>query len=275
MPTRIHFQTASSPRSIPANTGLNNITSGVTINGNGWAAITAPANGNGITINAGSGNVTLIGLEIDGAGAAYDGIVDNSAGSLTVTNCTLQNFIYDEIHGTTGNGILMQPASGALDFTITNTNASNNGFVGIAYLPPSGSPSANGVIDHVTADANQYGIAITTVDASGGTAAVTVSNSIASDNRGNGIDINNSGSSSTIALSIDNVSLSGNHIGARAAGTANVLLGRSVITANTVYGVFNETSSNTLYSYGNNQINLNGAGPSDDVNGTMTSDPLK
>src|SRR5580704_147629 len=44
---------------------LTNITTGVTINGNGWSAITAPANGVGLTINAGTANVTLIGLEID------------------------------------------------------------------------------------------------------------------------------------------------------------------------------------------------------------------
>ena len=45
---------------------LPNIVTGVTVNGNGWAAITAPAQGVGITDN-GPGNVTLIGLEIDGA----------------------------------------------------------------------------------------------------------------------------------------------------------------------------------------------------------------
>ena len=72
---------------------LTNITTGVTINGNGWAAITAPAENNGITINAGTANVTFIGLEIDGVGAAYNGIVLNSAGSLTVADCTLQNFL--------------------------------------------------------------------------------------------------------------------------------------------------------------------------------------
>src|SRR5580692_4645864 len=63
----------------------------VTINGNGWAAITGTAQGNGITINAVSGNVALIGLEIDGAAAAYNGIVFNSGSTLTVTNCIVQN----------------------------------------------------------------------------------------------------------------------------------------------------------------------------------------
>src|SRR5580700_3403077 len=53
-------------------TGTSAITSGVTINGNGWAAVTAPAGGNGITVNASTANgdiVHLNGLEIDGAGA--------------------------------------------------------------------------------------------------------------------------------------------------------------------------------------------------------------
>ena len=41
----------------------------VTINGNGWAAITGPASDTAITINANSGDkVALIDLEIDGAG---------------------------------------------------------------------------------------------------------------------------------------------------------------------------------------------------------------
>src|ERR1700723_2876379 len=63
----------------PGKYGPMNITGPVTINGNGWAAITAPANGSGITINADSSdNVVLKGLEIDGAGAAHNGITLNS-----------------------------------------------------------------------------------------------------------------------------------------------------------------------------------------------------
>src|SRR5271155_2738436 len=58
----------------PGKYGPIAITGPVTVNGNGWAAITAPASGSGITIAAGSGNVTLTGLEIDGAGSGYNGI---------------------------------------------------------------------------------------------------------------------------------------------------------------------------------------------------------
>src|ERR1700723_3634599 len=58
----------------PGKYGPLTITTGITINGNGWSAITGLANGSGITVTAGSGDVTLTGLEIDGADAAYNGI---------------------------------------------------------------------------------------------------------------------------------------------------------------------------------------------------------
>jgi Right handed beta helix region len=240
----------------PGRYGPLTITGPVTINGYGWAAITAPANGNGITINAGgSDNVALIGLEIDGAGAGYDGIVLNMAGSLTVTNCTLQNFAFDGSNPTTGDGILMQPTTGTLAFTITNTTASNNGEVGILILPQSGSPTVNGVIDHVVADANGDGIDVEPAFATGGSVVVTISDSIASNNRSVGIFAGVG--SATLKVSIDNVTISGNGTGINAATPANVLLGRSVITGNTD-GVFNSTSPNTFYTYKDNRINLNG-----------------
>ena len=53
----------------PGKYGPITITGPVTINGNGWAAITGLAGGTAISITATSGNVTLSGLELDGAGA--------------------------------------------------------------------------------------------------------------------------------------------------------------------------------------------------------------
>src|ERR1700728_481861 len=53
----------------PGKYGAIATTGPVTINGNGWATITAPATNAGIIISAVAGNVTLTGLEIDGAGA--------------------------------------------------------------------------------------------------------------------------------------------------------------------------------------------------------------
>lgn len=214
--------------------------------------------GAAITINAtgATDKINIFGVVADGLGiSGTNGIVFNSGGSLTVTNCVLQNFI--TISETTGNGILIQPASGLLNFTITNTTASNNGR-GIFYEPQSGSPITHGVIDHVGTNGNQReGINITTSMASGGTTVLIIANSIATTNGSDGILIQNQSAPSSLTASIDNVNVSNNAGGITAIGTPNVLLGRSVISANALTGVLNDTVPNTFYTYGDNRINLN------------------
>ena len=81
----------------------------------------------------------------------------------------------------------MQPTSGSVSFTITNTTASNNGYAGVSYVPPSGSAAAIGVIDHVvTTNNGSAGIQIQTTFG-GGLTSVAISNSIASNNVSYGI----------------------------------------------------------------------------------------
>jgi hypothetical protein len=239
----------------PGKYGPLTITGPVTVNGNGWAAVTAPAQGDGFVINAGSGNVALIGLEIDGAGAANNGIHFESGSTLTVTNCILQNFVVNNGFGGgfSGNGILIAPSSGALDFAITNTTVSNNPYAGLNYAGNFNPTTVTGVIDGVTATANGTGINISM--GNGTATSITVSNSIASGNSSSGINPNNS-STGTLVVSIDNSIIANNSAGVLAQGTAEVTLGRSVVTAN-VTGVANSTSPNTVYSYGDNEINLN------------------
>ena len=257
----------------PGKYGPITITGPITINGNGWAAITGTPAGNGITINAVSGDVILTGLEIDGAGAAYNGIVFNSGSSFTVTNCNLKNFISEGgFNFDTGNGILMQPTSGTLDFAITNTTASNNSGAGISYNPASGSPSAKGVIDHAIATANSIGIWFITAGTTGGATAASISNSITSNNV-TGVSVENQTGSGTIKVSLDNLTVSSNtNYGVDAEGTPNVLLSRSVITNNGT-GANNQTSPNTFYTYGNNQINLNGndSGGTQDISSALNT----
>jgi hypothetical protein len=257
------FQTAYSltaPNGIvaaldPGKYGPLTITGPVSIDGNGWAAITGPASGNAITINAVSGNVALIGLKIDGAAAAYNGIVFNSGSNFTVTNCTLQNFA---VNGpATGNGILIQPTAGTLTLAITNTTVSNNFNYGIVYSPPSGSPTVSAVIDHVVATANLSGIGLDTTSATGGSTIATISDSTVSNNSQVGILAKNG--PGALKLSIDNVNASNNGTGISAQDTANVLLSRSVLTGNGSTGVVNFTSPNTFYTYQNNLIDLNGS----------------
>jgi hypothetical protein len=220
------------------------------------------AGGAAITINANSGDaVTLRGLVLDGSGATNtngtNGIVLNSGRRLTVTNCIMQNFLNTGV-GPLGRGILMQPTSGTLSFDISYTMLLNN-TIGIEWVPPSGSPNAIGVIDHVTvmyANEGGSGIGFETVSTAGGYVFAAISNSVTSNN-GIGIFADNEFSPSTIAVSIKNLTATYNLEGIAASGTSNVQLGQSVITGN-AYGITNNTQPNTFYTYNDNQISQNG-----------------
>jgi hypothetical protein len=236
----------------PGKYGPLTITYPVTVNGNGWAAITAPAQGNGITINAGSGNVILTGLEIDGAGAAYNGIVFNSGNSLTVSNCIVKDFISAD--GTSGNGIMIAPTSGTIDFTIVNTVALNNASAGIHYLPASGSAAATGAIDHVTVANNAIGMAVDLSGASGGSAAVTISNSVANNNTADGVVT--ASATGTVSVTVDRDEVSSNGTGVSVGANTSLLLSRSVIATNSAYGISNAGSA---ASSGDNRISGNGS----------------
>ena len=242
----------------PGKYGPIAITGPVTINGNGWSAITATAQGNGITISAGTGNVTLTGLEIDGAGAAYNGIVFNSGGNLVVRNCVLKDFVINESNnnGTSGNGIWIAPASGTITFTIVDTIVSNSADAGIYYLPSSGSATATGVIDHVvaTGSSGSGGIGAYTGYASGASAAISISNSVISNNTGaDGVFAYVPVGS--VAMTLDNDEISYNNNGILTNPGSTIVLGRSTITNNSAYGISN---ASTIDTFQNNQIYANG-----------------
>ena len=219
------------------------------------AGIVPVSGGNAITINAGpSDAIVLRGLTLDGTSGGFNGVVFNSGGSLTVTNCVAQNFpFFGGNFFTSGNGIAILPTAGTVKFAITNTTVSNNGIAGILYAALAGTPSVTGVIDHVSATANNNGISINGSAGGSQLQEVAISNSTASNN-GAGIQLVTGG---TEIVSIDNVTVTGNsEIGIQAAATNVVaLLSRSVIQGNSI-GIWNETS-NTFYTYGNNLIDLN------------------
>src|SRR6202034_4540111 len=253
----------------PGKYGPIAITGPVTINGNGWAAITAPATSAGITITAGSGNVTLSGLEIDGAGAAYNGIVFNSGGNLVVRNCVLKDFVYNNGF-TTGNGILIAPASGTITFTIVDTIVSNSQDAGIQYLPPSGSATATGVIDHVVVTGTTFegGIGALMGDSTG-SAAIGISNSVLSNNTG-AAGVYANAPNGSIAMTLDNDEISYNAYGILNNPGSTMVLGRSTITNNSTYGIDNNSTINTFQ---NNQIYANGHGNAVNGNALTTVSP--
>jgi hypothetical protein len=223
------------------------------------AGVVPTAGGDAIDISAGSTDaVVLHGLTLNGSGVGLHGIVFNSGGNLTISNCNVHNF--------TGNGILIAPTSGTLNFVVTNTTVSDNSNVGLYYVPPSGSTITHGVIDRVAAVNNQFGIVIDLTHGTG-PAVVAILSSIASNNALNGIATN--GGTTPLGVSIDNTSANNNPSHGLIAANTTVLLGRSFFTGNALgVGLVGTT---TMYSFQNNQIFLN----TGDVSGTLTSVPLK
>jgi hypothetical protein len=156
-----------------------------------------------------------------------------------------------------GNGIFIQPTSGTISISVTNTILSNNASNGILYSPPSGSPTAKVVIDRVFANNNNVGIVFAAASPTGGSTIIAISNTSVSANTTNGLVANNGASGNPLKASFDNVSAVDNGSeGIGGAGTAKILLGRSTVTGNAI-GIENNTSPNTFFTYGNNQIDLN------------------
>jgi hypothetical protein len=253
----------------PAGYGAITISKALSIvnDGVGTAGVQQPNSGqNAITINAGTGDaVTLRGLNIDGLGVAYNGIVFNSGASLTVVNCVIRHFAFaGGTNYTTGNGILIQPSSGSFNFLVSNTIVADNGDVGLFYYPPSGNATVNGVIDHVTGINNQYGIDFNASSQSGGTVDITIAASIGSNNGIEGLLVDGT---SLLTVTVDMSTFNNNQYGIEAHGSGTVLLGRSVITSN-LYGIY---SNSNIYTYGDNRINKNGT----DIIGTALSTTYK
>jgi hypothetical protein len=255
----------------PAGYGTITITKAISIvnDGVGTAGVQQGTAGqNAITINAGSTDaVTLRGLNIDGLGVAYNGIVFNSGASLTVVNCVIRHFANGQTDAT-GNGILIEPSSGTLNFLVSNTIAADNANTGLYYLPPSGNANVNGVIDHVTAINNQYGIGLNAYLQTGGTTYFSISNSIGSNNGVEGLLVANG--SDLLTATVDMSTFNNNEYGIYAGNSVVLLLGRSVITSNK-FGIYSNVSSSTLYTYGDNRINKNSV----DISGTALNTSFK
>jgi hypothetical protein len=224
------------------------------INTSNYAGVTV-GSGDGITINAGvNDSVVLRGLTIDGGGTGSNGIVVNSGGKLTIDQCNVLNFVGS---GITGNGIIFRLTSGNSNIVITNTQASNNQYTGVFYAsPPSGMPTAQIIIDRVSATNNAYGIAIN--NSGGGPVAASVSNSVAGINTQFGYTFNNTTASLDDSYSADNAY--GVYV-----GSGTLALGRSVLTSNTSYGLYIAGGS-TVNSYKDNRIAGNGT----QVSGTIS-----
>jgi len=242
----------------PGKYGPLTITSAVTIDGNGWAAITAPVGGSGILIQAeSSDSVILRGITVDGAdAAAVSGIQFNSGGSLTITGCVVRNIgggadgldaaassssattltVSDSAFvNNAGHGIwLLSNDSGAFTVSITRTLLSGNGF--------------NGTHDGIHA----FG------EAGTGALTIAVSDSVVANNGNVGVSAVETGSGTT-NVTIVATQIAGNGTGIEANGSnAKLWLAQSTVASNAAG--YSAQSSGVINSYGDNYFSNNGTG---------------
>jgi hypothetical protein len=229
-----HFQAAVNATSLggevdaldPAGYGPITITQAITIEGQGWSYIAPPASGNGITINAVSGNVSIRGVSLNGVGitGATNGIVFNSGTTLNVQNCVIRNF------SRTGIDFLSSTDS---TLSISDTQVADVGLDGIRM---EGMGIATGTLDRVSVqNATQQGVQFVTL---GAALTVTVSDSNFSNDR----------------VGVAVVSLSGNQI--------KVMLRNVVVSNNSAIGidVSNDSGTGAVARVTGSTITGNGSG---------------
>jgi hypothetical protein len=207
-----HFQTAVNATAAggevdalePGAYGSFNINQAITINGQGWSYVAPPNGATAINVYAGSGNVTIEGVLLNGAGTTDTiGIFFSTGGTLQVLNCVIDNF---------QTGIQVEPVSGSNQIVIQDTKVANNTNAGI-YVTPHDSASVTVTIDQVTADLNAYGMYIDQSPTTGTITAV-INNSRVMNNTNTGIVLNaSSGLLPTVNAYITNTTIMSNNIG--------------------------------------------------------------
>jgi hypothetical protein len=235
----------------PGKYGPVNITSPVTINGNGWAAITGLASSYAINVNiqTGTGNVILTGLEIDGAGSAANGIFFTSGGSLTVVDSAIRNF--------TNDGILMPNPAGNETVSILNTIASNNTHDGIEIQ---GIGLISGTFQHSTTESNGHN----GVTASG--ASINIVGSTSNNNGNDGFYVSEDFAPQPYFNTARDCTASGNgNAGFHAENKGYIWFAHSTTTLNH-YGVYINGQS-VIYSFGDNHV----GGNATDMGGSIVS----
>ena len=248
-----HFQAAVNATTLggevdaldPAGYGPIVISQAITIEGQGWSYIAPPAGGNGITINAVSGNVSIHGVSLNGVGitGTTSGIVLNSASSLTIRDSVIRNF--------TSDGIGFFPnTSNPFQLSVANTLVSDNGGNGI-NLNPAGSGTTTGVLSHVALGHNTN--AGLNVGTSTQTINVTVADSVSANNSA-GVSASSGGTPVSIMVRTSTIANNtGSGLQTMNSG-AQIRVTRSTITGN---GAGWSAPGGAVTSYADNNIDGN------------------
>lgn len=224
----------------PAGYGAVTITKAITIDGNGWGSILASLT-NAVIINitstSGSNTVQLRRISMNGFGNGLNGI--RILSSVNGTTVLVENCVIFGFRGSGGRGIDDQ-RTGSGSLIVTDTMIKNNGGTGVQMI---GTGQVRATLNNVYMIANANGLNV-----SGATNIMTVRNSVADHNTGDGFGAQLSGQLEIVdCLSAYNAS----GIDANANGTV-IRVSRTTVTRNTAQGL--NFAGGAIFSYGNNEV---------------------
>jgi hypothetical protein len=236
----------------PGGFGAVTITKSIRIVAESGVAGVLVSGTNGIIVSAAAtDSVYLEGLVFDGVGTGLNGILFNSGGSLVVQNC--------KIFGFTQWGVLFTPTTpGKLSITnsvITN-NGSTPGFGGVKVIGRAGATTISGVINRTLLANNANGFLIDGTGG-GGASEITMRDSVATGNTGNGIVATSAGAVSSVVF-VDRTNAS--HNGAAGIAATGVPAAAAILNNSNVHN--NATgllaSGGQIGSFKTNAISSNG-----------------
>jgi hypothetical protein len=229
----------------PGGFGAVTITKSISIVNDGVGSAGISASGtNGIIVNAAAADVIVIrGLDIEGFGNGINGIRHIAGGSLSVENCTINNF--------TQKAIDYEP-NGPSQLSVRNTiirNNVNGANAGGILIKPTAAGFTLVSIDGVTLSRNNFGIRAED------NSKVTITRSTIAGSTQDGI-ISFSNSIPTAVTVTDTVSVNNGAGGIRSEGmNSTVRLTRATVTGNNTALV--KVASGAIVSYSSNVFDGN------------------
>ena len=240
----------------PGGFGAVTITKAISIEAEGVIAGVLVSGTNGIVVSAPAGsNVILRGLTIEGLGTGLNGISFSGGGTLSVENCTINNFTQGGIDVTATNAKV----------SIKDTTVRNSSGGGIHVHPGSGTTRVS--IDRVRMENDLFGVNIAD------NASATVSNSVATNNSNNGFVVASGGGLAEMNIESSTASNNGSaspNGGLRATGPQGIIrISNVTVTDNFI--ALSTSGGGQILSYGNNRFAGNGTDAS--PTGSVPSNP--
>ena len=217
--------------------------------------------GGGYWVNV-QGSTSIV-VSLEGLHFVGGNIQMNSGGSLYIRDCVIRDSIGAQTDSA-GHGIRIRPnalAKVVISDTVVVNNGSSFGGAGVWIIPQAGG-SAQVTLNRVSAESNQFGIA---VDGSNSTTGInlTITDSVVASNKQDGIIAVTTAGQAPIGVMVKNTKSTNNAFGIRSIGAnVTVRVDGSAIIGNGTGLSF--SGGGALLSFGNNNVAANG------TNGTFS-----